>query len=1171
MTAFFGRTRILFGVLAALALGFGVLRAQDLKAEWGRIQAHFLAARYDSVVITIQPFIRELQERKLLPQLSVAYYHYGISLAQVGRYGESDSTMKLARTIAIQSNDPKRANEISFKQVQLYLGLAIEREKSNPAAATDLYSLALTHAVESGDDGLQRVVLFQRGMNYRTLKDDSRAIIDFENALSKATQPDSASLRLRADLIAQLTTLYLNAGETEKARRLSQGSGPTTTRLEYTIKLASAAEQEGDIRKADRLLGSIQADMLRSQNEERIVDFAKKRYQLCEMQGITVSALDTLRSIASSTYRLGKSPAAVLQMQQMLALLYVQDAKVQDAAAVVEQMKETVTKFGASTASEAVLDQTQADIAYLQGDNRTATTYYQKVLQRRESLSTATLLSATNNLGLSLMKNGQDDEAYSTFQQMYTDATVAHDVTYQTQADLNAGIILVRQDRNAEAIARLRRARDAAEAAGNASLQVMASLRLAEAYRRAGYDKLASGFFASVRAEQARLSNVFDRIQVLQTLASSSSGISSKTEALEDLRQAYSLALKTGVKGYLGTLSSSLADAYFEADSLSEALTFYKAALQYYGTTTDIRTKSELGFRLGQCYLANGKTQEARDAISSALKELLRKPEEDLVKVSTEDITEMDLYGEGLASLALADFTRGRQTSDIRLMLTALAEVEKSVALLEAHSLSRLSHRQTGTESVRNVNAYRLLVDVALELYSKTGDSRYYELGFNTSEKSRAENFVSEVGTQLISKINDPKLKKVADITAAIDTKKDARSNLSLDLTESAAGTRGMKPLFVGTAQVSDKMEAEYEEILRKLNTEDKKTAQLISVNTLTLSSLKPFLEPDEVMLSYFTSIDQCYLFVVGPTDVKLRIIHWSPDGMAAMIEDFRKSIQDQRATNFYTYGQALYDSLIAPVDAFIAGKRLLIVPSGRLNTLPFSALPNQRKYLIEDHEIAVIPNASTLQFIRTGKHMSASPSVLALGNPDNPRVTRLPGTVTEVNNIKSIYANSAVYLGDDASETRAKMSMGQYQIVHIACHGLFNYEFPLLSSLVLTPDKDNDGFLQVHELYNLNLSNTNLVILSACETGLAEIKKNDDLIGLVRGFLYAGVPSTVASLWKVDDYATSLLMSNFHLLLKLGNTKSQALRKAQLQLMKSPETSHPFFWAAFVLYGNAK
>jgi CHAT domain-containing protein len=147
---------------------------------------------------------------------------------------------------------------------------------------------------------------------------------------------------------------------------------------------------------------------------------------------------------------------------------------------------------------------------------------------------------------------------------------------------------------------------------------------------------------------------------------------------------------------------------------------------------------------------------------------------------------------------------------------------------------------------------------------------------------------------------------------------------------------------------------------------------------------------------------------------------------------------------------------------------------------------------------------------------------------------------------------------------------MPGFDIIHIACHGLFNDNYPLLSSLVLSPDSHNDGFLEVHELYNLNLTNASLVILSACETGLSLIRKNDDVIGLVRGFLYAGVPSMVASLWKVDDEATAALMSNFHVLLKLGNSKGEALRKAQLQLIRTERTRHPYFWAAFVLYGSA-
>jgi CHAT domain-containing protein len=297
--------------------------------------------------------------------------------------------------------------------------------------------------------------------------------------------------------------------------------------------------------------------------------------------------------------------------------------------------------------------------------------------------------------------------------------------------------------------------------------------------------------------------------------------------------------------------------------------------------------------------------------------------------------------------------------------------------------------------------------------------------------------------------------------------------------------------------------------------------------------------------------------------------VHWRPEDLGATVEGYRMALQDVRRTDHWVTGQILYDSLVAPLKRWTEGKRLIIVPSGRLNTLPFGALSSNRRYLLEECDLSVIPNVSTLQFVRTPKRVSSRSSVLAVGNPHNPHVSRLPGAEQEVMAIRSVFEGASVFVGDAASESKVREAMGSYDVVHVACHGLFNYEYPILSSLALTPDAENDGFLQVHELYNLNLLRTSLVVLSACETGLSQIKKNDDMIGFIRGFFYAGVPSTVASLWKVDDRATSSLMSNFHLLLKLGNSKSQALRKSQMQLMRAESTSHPFYWAAFVLYGN--
>ena len=146
------------------------------------------------------------------------------------------------------------------------------------------------------------------------------------------------------------------------------------------------------------------------------------------------------------------------------------------------------------------------------------------------------------------------------------------------------------------------------------------------------------------------------------------------------------------------------------------------------------------------------------------------------------------------------------------------------------------------------------------------------------------------------------------------------------------------------------------------------------------------------------------------------------------------------------------------------------------------------------------------------------------------------------------------------------KQQGGNYAYVHFASHGEFNADSPLNSALLLAKDKTNDGTLTVGELYSMRL-NADLVTLSACETGLGKIANGDDVVGLTRGFLYAGSRSIVASLWKVDDEATAYLMTRFYGALK-GTSKREALRLAQLETRK--KYAHPYYWAAFQLTGEA-
>jgi CHAT domain-containing protein/Tfp pilus assembly protein PilF len=190
--------------------------------------------------------------------------------------------------------------------------------------------------------------------------------------------------------------------------------------------------------------------------------------------------------------------------------------------------------------------------------------------------------------------------------------------------------------------------------------------------------------------------------------------------------------------------------------------------------------------------------------------------------------------------------------------------------------------------------------------------------------------------------------------------------------------------------------------------------------------------------------------------------------------------------------------------------------------------------------------------------------------------LSRLPFSRDEAESILAFAPGgvSLKALSFDASRATATGSdLSQYRIVHFATHGLLNSEHPELSGLVLSlvdaSGKPQDGFLRLHEIYNLKL-NADLVVLSACQTGLGKQIKGEGLVGLTRGFMYAGAPRVVASLWQVSDLATAELMKHFYRgLLKDGMRPAAALRAAQLEMIKQKRWSSPYFWAAFALQGE--
>jgi CHAT domain-containing protein len=315
---------------------------------------------------------------------------------------------------------------------------------------------------------------------------------------------------------------------------------------------------------------------------------------------------------------------------------------------------------------------------------------------------------------------------------------------------------------------------------------------------------------------------------------------------------------------------------------------------------------------------------------------------------------------------------------------------------------------------------------------------------------------------------------------------------------------------------------------------------------------------------------------------------------------------------------------VIGPVASLLGTKRLLVVTDGVLQYIPFSALPAHEKSgrpapLLVSHEIVNLPSASVLAEIRRQQIGRRKPPklVAVLADPvfdvKDLRVkvgtgaTVLPKLVAQRDGDVSrsasdlgltragrLYLNRLIYSRNEAVAVIAVMPAGkslealdfdasratavsgvlaQYRIVHFATHGLLNNKHPELSGLVLSlvskDGKRQNGFLKLQDIYELKLP-VDLVVLSGCETGLGQEISGEGLIGLTRGFMYAGASRVVASLWSVSDAATASLMADFYKAMEKGRMRpAAALREAQIHMWRQGQWSAPYYWAAFQMQGE--
>jgi len=341
--------------------------------------------------------------------------------------------------------------------------------------------------------------------------------------------------------------------------------------------------------------------------------------------------------------------------------------------------------------------------------------------------------------------------------------------------------------------------------------------------------------------------------------------------------------------------------------------------------------------------------------------------------------------------------------------------------------------------------------------------------------------------------------------------------------------------------------------------------ASLVTVSYQPISELLSQISTEEALIEYYYRDKDMYAFILSGG--KLQTVKLDSEDLIDDVQAFRKQLETPGSAEFMDTSRRLYKRLFQPIESVLNKSSIIIVPHGVLHYLPMNALHDGRGYLIDHYSIRMMPSASALKYL-SRKEVEKSGGVLIFGNPDLGDLKfDLAYAEQEATEIANIRPKSKVLLRKDATEGALRKYSNNYGYLHFATHGQFNPEYPLQSALLLAPDSQYNGMLSVDKLYSLNLDAA-LVTLSACETGLSKIANGDDLVGLIRGFLYAGSSSIVASLWKVDDLATAQLMTLFYKELQ-KNDKMEALRKAQLETKK--KYPHPYYWASFQLTGNAK
>lgn len=545
----------------------------------------------------------------------------------------------------------------------------------------------------------------------------------------------------------------------------------------------------------------------------------------------------------------------------------------------------------------------------------------------------------------------------------------------------------------------------------------------------------------------------------------------------------------------------------------------------------------------------------------------------------------------------------------------AKTKIEEAIGIVESTRAGILSEEFRSAYFAQTQDLYDLYIDLLMTMHHASPLAGYDALALQASERARARGLTEllvEANADIRQGIEPVLLDEEKDLQQKINAAEQSRYQMILQ-------KRPQSQIDVADANLRLLLN-EYKLIQAKIRASSPRYAALTQPQPISLEQIQAqLLDPDTLVLEYWLGKERSFLWVVSDKDLKSFVLQNRHETESAARSLYEKLKVESRSSEIAVAAENLSRMVVAPAAADLTRKRLLIVADGMLQYIPFAALSSRAgRYLIEDHELVTLPSTMALAAMRNELANRTRPAktIAVFADPvfssDDMRIRadvaarssrpnfsstqqslnsslpndrlptnlpRLPGSRREAQAILALTspAKSKRALDFDANRKAVFVDeLGQYQYIHFATHGLLNSQQPELSGIVLSLFDPNgrpqNGFLRLHEIYNLKLP-VELVVLSSCETGLGRSIRGEGIVGLTRGFMYAGARRVAVSLWRVDDQATSELMQRFYreLLRDGAPSPAAALRTSQISMLREKRWNSPFYWSAFVLQGEWK